>query len=170
MKLRVPVIFFFLFIIYSCYSQDQKRITFFAGYGYYEGISTGMAYNFSSNTQFFALSVGIDKLIKKQNWYFSTAIEYNISIFRSKVTNYDLYKWYLGVRAVYWYYEDDYYIFNAMSFIPNFSRQFSLSKKFYLSINAGLAFNLVLTSKRKTFEEVGWPYNTMPNARVLLIF
>jgi hypothetical protein len=167
---RFKLVFLILIIYSSCYSQNQKYFTFFAGYGYYEGVNVGMSYNFSSNTQVVALAVGLDKIFKEQSSYFSTAAEYNISIFRSKVTNYEIFKWYLGARAVYWRYEDKYYIFNAISFIPNFSRQFSLSEKICLSIDAGLAFNLVLTSKRKTFEEVGWPYNMMPNLRVLFKF
>ncbi len=39
MKIRVVFVFSFLVITCSCYSQNQKCLTFIAGYGYHEAIS-----------------------------------------------------------------------------------------------------------------------------------
>ncbi len=170
MRFRFFISCLFLPIVIVSYSQEGNKFGFFAGYGYYEGVNIGSVYNFCSNNHSVGLSFGFDKVYRKHNYYLAGAIEYNVSIFRSRVTRFKIYKWNLDGRIVFWHYEDDDYVFRALSFVPNVRRQFSLCEKLSLSVDAGPAFNLVLYSKRKTFEEVGWPYNVMPNMRVLFIF
>lgn len=170
MKVLISILLFSGIFFLESSSKSNDTLCFFGGYGYYEGINAGIGYKFSYGTQNIGLSFGVNKLFDKNSIYYSIISEYNIAVFRKHITRYGIYKWYIGGRIVYWYFEDEYYIFNALSFIPNFGRQFSLGEKFSMAIDGGIAFNLVLTSERKTFEEVGWPYNVMPDIRILIKF
>jgi len=59
--------------------------------------------------------------------------------------------------------DDDYYTFNSLAWSATIEKNFQLTQKIQLSLDAGALINLVLTNERKTYEEVGWPYHTRPS-------
>jgi hypothetical protein len=95
---------------------------------------------------------------------------HTIAIFRSHKNSADEFKWGFSQRMVAWQLTDEYYVWKGVSLIPALSRNFRWCKKVGISVDAGPSFTIVLYSKRKTFEEVGWPYHVMPDFRILFIF
>ena len=66
--------------------------------------------------------------------------------------------------------ENEYYRFNVLSIAPAITRNISVNKKIYLSLDIGPLFNIVLESYRKTFKEIGWPYHVMPNFKFQIAY
>jgi hypothetical protein len=94
---------------------------------------------------------------------------YQHAILLSQKTGLSAYKWHIGCRAVFWQLDDPYYLWKAVSIIPSINRNLQILKKVKMNLDAGPAFNIVLSNKRKTFEQVGWPYHVMPELRMIFI-
>jgi len=150
------------------HAQQESKFDYFIGYGFYEGYNIGGEYYFKSKKQSVSLSVGYDKLLKQE--YKSLILSYNLAIFKDRKNSSEEFKWYLDNKAVLWQLEDNYYLWRAISIIPSLSRKIILYKKLRMSFDIGPSFNIVLYNKRKTFEEVGWPYHVMPDFRILFIY
>ena len=167
-------LFIFLIIIFqinqTIYSQSLSKFDFFFGYGFYEGYNIGSEYYFNNNIHSMSLSVGYDKLKKRDQESFSLALSYNYSIFKSHKNNLNRFKWQINNKLVFWQLEDDLYLWRAVSLIPSISRKLIIYKNISFLFDVGPAFNIVLYNKRKTYKEVGWPYHVMPNFRILFIF
>jgi hypothetical protein len=151
-------------------SQTQTRFDYYMGYGFYDGIHVGAEYFFKSKTQSVSLSVGGYFESSNNLRYYALTPSYNIAVFRKRKDKNELFKWHLNNKFVIWQQDDDVYRWRVISFIPTLNRQFILYDKCRLSIDAGPSLNVVLDSKRKTFEEVGWPYHVYPNFSIRLIF
>lgn len=129
----------------------------------YESINIGTSYNYKPNLSI-ALSAGSQFGIVKSTQYYVFSIEHDITIRKNKN---ELSNWTIDQRFFFWYLEDKYYKFRVLSMEPAFGRIFKLNSKLNLKIDIGPVFMFVLYSKRKTFEEVGWPryFNCNVNAR-----
>jgi hypothetical protein len=152
-----------------CSAQSLSKFDFFVGYGFYEGYTIGSEYFFNSKNNSASLSLGYDRLKKRQQESVSLSLGYNFSIFRSYKNNSNEFKWHLNNKAVFWQLDDEYYLWRTVSLIPSINRTFLLYKDVKLSFDIGPSFNIVVFNKRKTYREVGWPYQVMPDFRILLI-
>ena len=148
-------------------SQFFSQVDLFTGYGYYEGFVIGSEYCFKQKKHSLNLYTGFDNFNEHHNYTLSAG--YNLGIFENRKNYNELYKWQLCATAVYWYLEDEYYIWQAISLVPSLQRNLFLTGKIRIAVNAGPSFNIILYNKRKTFKEVGWPYHIMPEFRILLI-
>ena len=151
-------------------SQTPSRVDLFLGYGYYEGINIGAEYFLKSYTSSICFSIGSNYLFESKKKYIAIIPTYNIAILRSRKNSEYFFKWHLNNKIVYWQLEDEFYKWKVISLIPSISRQYSISQKLSVSVDAGPSFNIVLYNKRKTFMEVGWPYHVLPDFRIRLIF
>jgi hypothetical protein len=169
--MRIYITFFLLLcLIHPVNAQLSAKFEFFAGYGYYEGFNAGTEYYFKDSVNSVSLSAGYARSISKYQQSFTLEMGYNRAIFKSHMDAINEYKWQLSTRLVYWQLDDSYYNWNAISLIPSLRRRFILCRNIHLSFDVGPAFNIVLTNKRKTYENVGWPYHVMPNFRILCVF
>lgn len=160
---------FFVFVIIHAGAQPSSSFKLTGGYGFYEGYSVGTLYSFKNQKSGIGLSAGIDRFWNNQLYYAFTA-EHNLSVFRSAVNIDQSYKWFLCTKAVFWNYHDAYYTWRVVSAVPSLGRHIILSSKLKMAVDAGIAINFVVYNKRKTFEEVGWPYHVLPNMRILFIY
>jgi hypothetical protein len=151
-------------------AQNHSGFDYFVGYGYYEGVHFGAAYQFKSDTQSISLALGGFYRPEYDEKLYAVTASYNIAIFRKRTDSNNLFKWHLNNKFVFWQMEDEYYKWIVVSFIPSLCRQFSINQKLKISVDAGPALNLVLYNERKTYEEVGWPYHVYPNFSIRLIF
>ncbi len=159
-----------LFVIgQTGYAQNPSNFDFFLGYGFYEGYNIGCEYNFKSDIHSISLSTGYERSLNKVEESFSLTFGYDHAILKNRLNTMKQFKWRLSSRFILWQLEDPYYLWRAISLIPSIDRRFMLSEKITLSVDFGPSFNIVLQNKRKTFEEVGWPYHIMPNCRILLV-
>lgn len=151
-------------------AQLSPKLDFAFGYGFYEGYYIGSEYYFKNDIHSISLSIGFDKSLSKYEESYSLMAGYDFAIFKSYKNSLDKYKWTVSNRAVLWKLEDDYYIWKAISLLPSLRRKIVISKKINMSIDVGPAFIIVLSNKRKTYEEVGWPYNYFANFRFSFLF
>jgi hypothetical protein len=169
----VKITFFFLIVFSISLSQTAKaqfsRFDFFFGYGYYEGLTLGGEFHNKTHTQSLSLSAGYFRRFQKEEETFSLTIGYQHAILLSRQTEPSSYKWHIGCRAVFWRLDDPFYLWKAVSIIPSVNRNFQIFGKIRLNLDAGPSFNIVLYNKRKTFEQVGWPYHVMPELRMIFI-
>jgi hypothetical protein len=151
-------------------AQSMSRFDFFVGYGFYEGLNFGSEYFFKSYKNSASFSIGFDNFSKKNQESFSLGLAYNFAIFTDHVNAINDFKWHINNEIIAWKLEDGYYLWKVISIIPSVNRKFILTKNLKISFDMGPSFNIVLYNKRKTFNEIGWPYHVMPNYKVLLIF
>jgi hypothetical protein len=149
---------------------QPSRFDFFFGYGYYEGVTLGSELHNKSGSQSLSLSGGYFRRFQKEEETFTFAMGYQHAILLTQKIDSSAYKWHLGCRAVFWRLEDPFYLWKAVSIIPSINRNFLIFKKIKLNLDTGPAFNIVLYNKRRTFEQVGWPYHVMPELRMIFIF
>lgn len=164
---------FFLLVallLLSISVQPQRPISVYLGYGYFEGFHAGACYNLPMYDQHIGLSLGMADLFNFKNKYYAASADYSISIFRKKTNKSGSPKWHSGASMVLWQLEDKYYKWDVLSLVPFAGRAFALNKNISINTDAGIAFNLVLYNKRKTFEKAGWPYHVYPNLKIDLVF
>jgi len=159
-----------IFISLAALAQSHSRFDFFGGFGLYEGYNIGSECYFNQRFHSISLSAGYNKICRYKQESYALTLGYNFAILRERRNGSENFKWNVSNRVVFWQLEDDYYLWRAVSLIPSISRRFNICKNIDLSVDAGPSFNIVLYNKRKTFQEVGWPYHVMPNTRILLIF
>lgn len=159
----------FFIISHIFYAQETPKFEFFVGYGFYDGYTIGSEYYFKERHSI-SLSVGYEGLFTKDKESMSAAFAYNLAIFKESKNKFNKYNWHIESRILAWQLEDEFYIWRALSIIPTIKRRFIIFNKINMSLDVGPSFNIVLYNKRKTFEEVGWPYHVMPNFRILYIF
>jgi hypothetical protein len=150
-------------------SQSTSKCDFLFGYGFYEGYYLGGEYSFKKATQSISLSVGYDRLLNKEQECFNLGLGYDFVIFKNHKNILDKYQWSISNMAVLWQLEDEFYLWRAVSLIPSIRRKFVIIKRINMYLDVGPSFTIVLYNKRKTFREVGWPNNYMPNFRVAFI-
>jgi hypothetical protein len=158
-----------LFIVRIADSQSPPKFDFTCGYGFYEGYFVGSEFHFQNSLHSVSLSAGYDKSFRKNAVSYSLALGYDYALFKSHKDRNDRYMWSVSSRAVLWQLEDEHYLWRAVSLIYSIRRKFSITQKISMSLDVGPAFTIVLSNKRKTYEEVGWPYNYMPNFRISFI-
>jgi hypothetical protein len=163
------VIYIFPIALNQTGMAQPSRFDFFLGYGYYEGITAGSELFNKSGLQSLSLSVGYFRSFQKDEETFSATLGYQHAVFLKQHSGLSGYKWHLGCRAVFWRLEDPFYLWKAVSIIPSINRSFLIFDKVRLNLDAGPAFNIVLFNKRKTYEQVGWPYHVMPEIRIIWI-
>lgn len=169
MKYLLLLIILSIQVIHKGNSQDTSRFDLFAGYGFYEGFNIGAFYNPRTIAHSAGLSFGYSGFFNKKKDYIAVTAEYKIAIMRSRINEYNEYKWHLDGKIMYWYLEDEFYIWKVGSVIPSLARYFSIGKKIGILADAGVSFNLVLYNKRKTYKEAGWPYHYLPNFRIIVM-
>jgi hypothetical protein len=165
--------FLIIFILTSTlfvYSQEKKEYELHAGFAFYETVNAGVKYVFPDNKQKVGISLGFDNFTRKDETYFAITLEHNLAVFRKKIRNEYLYKWFIDSKVIYWRLKDEFYNWDVISFSPSLQRSFYFSDHLSLTLDAGPSFNIVLHNKRKTFREIGWPYHVMPDIRVLLSY
>jgi hypothetical protein len=165
----VNIILFSLLFPGYANSQSKHHFDFFTGYGFYEGFSIGCKYNFKSNSQSLDISFGTSNFNFSNKKHYTFCTEHNFAIMRQRKINDSEFRWYLTNKLIYWNLEDEYYIWKVISLIPSISRQFKITHYIKFLLDTGLAFNITLFSKRKTYTTIGWPYHVMPNARILIL-
>lgn len=164
-KIRFVFCIFILFIFsITCFSQDLKKNEFLVKFGYYDAVSVGYQHEFFTN-----ISVGISigsnfRLYNNQEYY-------NIDFFANWKIGEGT-KWkllsniYLGLNIHNVFIEDSYYKWDFLAFVPSIGKKIFLGNKFGLIIEGGPAFNIVLYNKRKSDENVGWPYHILGDFKV----
>lgn len=157
-----------ILICLNTHAQKTSTFDFFIGYGFYEGYNLGATCDLGSGTHSLSLSIGYDKLLKEEN--VALTLGHTIAIFRNCKNDAAEFKWGFSQRMVAWQLTDESYVWKAVSLIPALNRNFRLYKKVDISLDAGPSFTIVLYSRRKTFQEVGWPYHVMPDFRILFVF
>lgn len=166
--------FFIILIIFislnqSGIAQGQSKFDFFLGYGYYQGYNIGSEYFLNPDKNSVSLSIGIDKLAKRNQESGSLTLGYNFPIFKKLKNDSEEFSWHMNNNLILWQLEDDYYLWRAISLLPSVNRKFIIYRNLKMSFDFGPSFNIVLLNKRKTYREVGWPYHVMPNFRILFI-
>lgn len=149
---------------------QSSRFDFFFGYGYYEGFTIGSELHTKSGKQSFSLSAGYFHRFQKNEENYSLTLGYQHAILLKQNLETFGYKWHTGCRAVFWRLEDPFYLWKAVSIIPSVNMNFLVFKKIKLNLDAGPAFNIVLYNRRKTYDQVGWPYHVMPELKMIIIF
>jgi hypothetical protein len=163
-------VYTFLFLSYflSQYGSlsGQKYWSVFSGYGNYEALHIGTSYNFRNNLSFgTSIGTGIESF-SKNDAYYSLTLYYNWIIKRKK--NPEPSKWIVESKIIFWYSNDHSYMFKVLSPQPSIGRIFSINKNYFIIIDAGPTFNIVLDYKRKTFVDVGWVNDIVLNITVVL--
>lgn len=167
MKKIITILFLFIF----CYSfgQQAKKIRYFVGYGMYDGVNIGTEYYLKDSTKILTASIGYERLFTKKQQTYALSFSYKNAIFVGSKNIINQYKWHINSTITIWQLEDDFYLWRFVSFTPSISRTFIAFKKHNFLFEFGPIFNLVVHSKRKTFDEIGWPYKVMPNFRIIFI-
>ena len=169
MKLKNFILLFVLLHPIILFAQNEKKIELNCAYGYYESICIGAKYIYKPEIKF-GLLIGNNFRLLNNEKYYTVTLECNTAIFKQKKGTKKNYKWFLTSKIIYWDMEDKYYRFNVLSFSPAITRNISINKNLYLSIDIGPLINIVLESHRKTFKEVGWPYHVMPNLKFQIAY
>jgi len=151
------------------YSQDDSKFGIESGYGYYEGLYIGGKYKYQKRL-FINVAFGTLSFVSNNESYYSITIKNDLGFNLKKDPNKPWFSWWFSGKIVYWRYEDPYYIWNVMSFIPTIEKNFRISNRLDFRVGMGPSIKLVLDFQRKTFEEVGWPYNVRPNFNLMLIY
>lgn len=147
--------YFFIFITIGCGAQTYEKFEINTGYGFYDAFKLGIIYNFSNRTGL-GVSVGLDHKFLRDESYISGSLELISGI---KKDRYDeKYCLRLNNRIYLWQIDDRFYKFRVISLNPALTYRINSGKKFYFSLMAGPAINIVVYNHRKTFEEVGWPH------------
>ncbi len=138
-------------------AQNQLRF----GYGSYEGINMSMVHGIFQDSE---LSVGVGAFDRftKDRLYVSAFLEYNLPFPYIKSEN-----WRVSTSLIFWRLEDQSYIWHMGSAVPALQYSYR-SKMGEWRIGTGPAFNLVLNNQRKTYYDVGWPYQVGLNYSVSL--
>lgn len=147
-----------------CFSQKTKLKI---GYGFYEALNMGGYYSFSKTNEIGG-ALGYNFEINKRT-YLAGILEYRRNLIR-KNTNDNPSPFYLSGKLIYFFLEDNYYQWHVLSFVPSIGKEWSISQKISIAIDLGLAINNRIYSKRKSFEQVGWPYPFLPNAHLQLLY
>jgi hypothetical protein len=163
-------VYTFLFLSYflSHYESlpGQKHWSVFSGYGNYEALHVGTSYHFRNNLSFgTSIGTGIESF-SGGNAYYSLTLYYDW-ILKSKKKP-EPTKWVVKSKIVLWYSDDKSYVFKVLSPQPSIGRIFSINKNYFITIDAGPTFNIVLDYKRKTFVDVGWVNDIVLNVAVVL--
>ncbi len=159
----------FFVLSHILFAQETPKLDFFLGYGFYDGFTIGSEYYFREQMHSISLSGGYENLFRKEQETFSLAFDYSFAILKNSRNQLNNYNWHIDNRIVAWQLEDEFYLFRAVSVIPSVKRSIVLFNKITVSLDVGPSFNIILYNKRKTFEEVGWPYHIMPNFRLLFV-
>lgn len=167
--LRILLILLTLFGGKETYAQQTQNIKVIGGYGSYEGMHAGIAWQFQKRNQL-SIAIGTNNLVPKDESSCAVSLKNRLGFNFKKDESRNHFKWQVGGSIIYWKLEDPYYSWKIMSFIPTFERNMRINSRLNLTIGAGPSIQLVLHSERKTFEEVGWPYKIQPNAFIQLSY
>lgn len=135
-----------------------------SGYGLFEGAYLEGSIPINKGLKI-GTTIGFWKYSKSNGLYTSVSLYASTALTRNKDKN-GKQNWYASAKCFYWTLNDNYYKWDALAFEISVKRHFFLSNKLSIYIDAGPVVNLVLKSKRKTFEEVGWPYHVRPGASI----
>lgn len=171
---------FFLVLLLpdKLYSQHFEIST---GYGFYEAITASAKY-INKNGNKFGLSYGYDNSIIFKGEYQSIMFDYQHAIKKRYRSGPDFrnamdystskigpdYRYFVDFKLLYWHLVDDYYFWHSLSFIPSVGRNFELSYRWSVTLDAGIMMNFVLHRQRLNYMNAGWPYKLMPNFRILI--
>lgn len=158
-----------LFVLQQLFSQDAHKISLESGFGHFEGIYLGTAYQYHKRLSA-TIGIGTWEVHQPDETYFTVLLKNSMGFNFKKQPDKTYYNWWISGKAVYWRFEDPYYIWQVISFIPTLERNFHMHEKVDLRVGFGPSIKLVLDFQRKTFQEVGWPYNVRPNFNVQVIY
>ena len=166
---NMKILLYIVIILFSInlgFAQVLKNKQIYFGYGFYEAINIGMKHIIDQHN-IIGLSIGSNFHLLNNEKYYAIELEYDRSIFNNnnKINN-----WFFINKIIYWNLEDKYYLWKVLSWSPCLGKYIYFTDKIGSLIDIGPLFNLVLYNKRKTFEEVGWPYKIMPNFRIELFY
>jgi len=163
------IISLFALSIQLSYCQDDTNFSFESGYGYFEGVYIGGRYKYQKRLEA-GFAAGTLSFASKNGSYYSIIVKNDLGFNLIKNPNKPWFSWWVSGKIVYWRFEDPYYIWHVMSFVPSIERNFRISNQLDFRVGFGPSIKLVLDFQRKTFEEVGWPYNVRPNFNLMLIY
>ena len=158
-----------LFLLVECNqnisSQDTIHWGVSAGIGFYEAFHMGIEHNYRPNLGY-EISLGSQFWTVHNHKYYDLTFQHNWTFRKNKV----LTSWSLDNKLVFWYLEDKYYKWFVLSMEPALGKNFKITKKLDIHLDAGPVFMVVLYFKRKTFEEVGWPRYFLGNATLKIVY
>ena len=157
------------FTITFSFAQNSTKFNCFFGYGLYDGVNVGIKYKLKNEARVLNASVGYEHLFSRKQEIFTLGIGLQNAIFKESKNKLNQYKWNINSRILLWQLKDDFYLWRFISFTPSISYKFIVLKKHNLLFDIGPIFNIVVHSKRLTFEEIGWPQKVMPNFRIIFI-
>ncbi len=159
--------YLFIFLAVELMAQKTGNFELNAGYGFYDAFKIGMACHFRHHLSA-GLSIGFDNQLLHNEKYISASTEFMLSVFRSLKTGNDNHRCWLHNRMYFWWLEDPFYQFMAITYNPCFAYRLDFSKKIFITCSAGPAINFVVYNRRKTFDEVGWPHYVQFNPGIQL--
>lgn len=76
----------------------------------------------------------------------------------------------LRMKIVVWNLENKSNVFSAVTLVPEFNFVFPLKKKYLLNLFCGYSYTSVFRYKRKSYYEIGWPFEWLPQFGVAFKF
>jgi hypothetical protein len=161
----------FVFLIYpeTCFGQKPRHKILLAA-GYYEGLQIGYDRIAASGKFRWQAGLGFEKYLVKDQSTWSASFNAGTPVFRKFQDSEGNHRWYVMGKLIFWQMTDPYYDWNALSVCPAICRDIHISGRHFLMADLGPSIQFVLHSKRKTKQEIGWPYAVLPNLRISYCF
>ena len=167
-QLRLFGSLFLFFIMSQTHVIAQYHYYGGMGYGFYE--SFHLSFGLQNENFKYQFSAGRDHGIFDED-FMGLSLLAGIKVIKDdNASNSLLSDIYINGKFEYWRLEDGFYIFNGLVLSPGLIKDFHVTHRLFLSARVGPEFPIVLKSKRKTFEEVGWPNKISPGVCITIFY
>jgi len=144
---------------------QESTINIYLGLGIYESAFIGGEFSIN-NKNTVGFSTGTNFNINKHSFY-SFSLEENYYFLSLSQNRFKLGS---AAKIIFWAYEDNKFLFNALGLTPELKLNAKLSSRVCAEFALGPIFNVQLKSERKNFEAIGWPKKISTNSSMRLLF
>lgn len=159
------ILFCFASLINKSYAQ---KTDFVISAGYYDALSIGFQHKIQKNISA-GLSLGTNFRLYNNQEYYDFCV-FSIWDLKNKKDTTILTNWFLQASVYNVFIEDAFYKWYFLTIVPSIGKVLKYGLRSDLKIQAGPAFNIVLYNKRKTSQNIGWPYHVLADIKIIYTF
>jgi hypothetical protein len=130
-----------------------------SGYGNFEGFNIGMRHE--TKKAIFRYGIGTDFNVFGQGTYNCVFGSIGRPLLKEQLHTSNILS--LHGKILLWNIENPSNIFSAAAFSPQLQFTRKMDKRFYVSVYAGYVYSSVFRYKRKSYDEIGWPREWLPD-------
>ena len=157
------IIVVFFSISFNSFASDKQM---HLGIGKYEGLNLGYSKIYSK--YYWQVGLGNDLNFSKQGNASSLFCAIGKEFFKEQ--NKNKLKPMFQLKTNFWFLENKSNVFVVFTPSLELNFQYQLNLKYYISAYGGLAYSTTLYYKRKTFQDVGYPYFWSANYGISLAY